>query len=104
MMTKPLLQNDERPAQPPEIPTGIARRVDGRLIGEAREALPPTIFLFVGFNGCRPFTILCGSSASLIEHAAIRVIRSTCNGVLTFGLLIFVVVVIPGGVGIGASS
>jgi hypothetical protein len=43
-------QNDSRPAEPPEIPAGITRRIGGRLLHEAREALPPTIFFFVGFN------------------------------------------------------
>jgi hypothetical protein len=29
---------------------GPARRIGARLLHEAREALPPTIFFFVGFN------------------------------------------------------
>lgn len=29
---------------------GTARRIGGRLLHEAREAVPPTIFFFVGFN------------------------------------------------------
>jgi hypothetical protein len=31
-------------------PVGLARRIGGRLLHEVREALPPTIFFFVGFN------------------------------------------------------
>jgi hypothetical protein len=31
-------------------PAGAARRIGARLLHEAREALPPTIFFFVGFN------------------------------------------------------
>jgi hypothetical protein len=65
---------------------------------------PSMLRMRSALNGCRPFGRPCGSSASFIEHGAIRVIRSTCYGLLTFGLLIFVVVVIPGGIGIGASS
>ena len=29
---------------------GIARRIGARLLHDVREALPPTIFFFVGFN------------------------------------------------------
>ena len=32
------------------MPAGIAHRIGVRLLQEAREALPPTIFFFVGFN------------------------------------------------------
>ena len=31
-------------------PAGIVHRIGARLLHEAREALPPTIFFFVGFN------------------------------------------------------
>ena len=31
-------------------PAGVARRIGARLLHEAREVLPPTIFFFVGFN------------------------------------------------------
>ena len=34
----------------PGIAAGVARRIGTRLMHEAREALPPTIFFFVGFN------------------------------------------------------
>src|SRR4029077_4018369 len=37
-------------AEPTGISAGIARRIGARLLHEVREALPPTIFLFVGFN------------------------------------------------------
>jgi hypothetical protein len=50
MTTKPILQNDSHPAQAIEISAGIAHRVGGRFLNEVREALPPTIFFFVGFN------------------------------------------------------
>ena len=50
MTTKPILQNDSHPAQAIEISARIAHRVGGRFLNEVREALPPTIFFFVGFN------------------------------------------------------
>jgi len=50
MRTKPILYDDSRPAEPIEIPAGVARRIGARLLHEAREALPPTIFFFVSFN------------------------------------------------------
>jgi hypothetical protein len=50
MRSEPILRDDSRPAQQIEIPTGIARRIGARLLHEVREALPPTIFFFVGFN------------------------------------------------------
>ena len=50
MRAKPILYNNSRPAEPIRIPAGAARRIGGRLLHEAREALPPTIFFFVGFN------------------------------------------------------
>ena len=31
-------------------PPGVARRIGARLLHEVREALPPTLFFFVGFN------------------------------------------------------
>ena len=31
-------------------PAGVARRIGARMLHEAREAIPPTIFFFVGFN------------------------------------------------------
>src|SRR5215472_14887855 len=31
-------------------PAGVAQRIGARILHEAREALPPTIFFFVGFN------------------------------------------------------
>ncbi len=50
MTTKPILQNDSHPAQAIEISARIAHPVGGRILNEVREALPPTIFFFVGFN------------------------------------------------------
>jgi hypothetical protein len=50
MRYEPILRNGCPPAQPIEIPAGIARRLGARLLHEVREALPPTIFFFVGFN------------------------------------------------------
>ena len=50
MRSEPILQSDSHPAQPIEIPAGIAWRIGARLLHEVREALPPTIFFFVGFN------------------------------------------------------
>src|ERR1700726_1397566 len=50
MRTKPITYNDGRLAEPTGISAGIARRIGARLLHEVREALPPTIFFFVGFN------------------------------------------------------
>ncbi len=50
MRTKPITYNDSRLAEPTGISAGIARRIGARLLHEVREALPPTIFFFVGFN------------------------------------------------------
>jgi len=54
-MTKPILYNNgipelEAPAGPIGRPVGLARRIGTRLLHEGREALPPTIFFFAGFN------------------------------------------------------
>jgi hypothetical protein len=50
MRSESILQSDSHPAQPTEIPAGIPWRIGARLLHEVREALPPTIFFFVGFN------------------------------------------------------
>jgi hypothetical protein len=50
MKAKPKLYNDSRPGEAIAISAGIARRIGARLLQEVREALPPTIFFFVGFN------------------------------------------------------
>jgi len=55
IMTKPILYNNgipelEAPAGPIGRPVGLARRIGTRLLHEGREALPPTIFFFAGFN------------------------------------------------------
>jgi hypothetical protein len=55
MRTKSLLDDDSHRAfdgsgKPIGAPSGIARRIGARLLHEVREALPPTIFFFVGFN------------------------------------------------------
>ena len=55
MRTEPILHDDDRqafevPAKPIGTSAGRARRIGARLLHEAREALPPTIFFFVGFN------------------------------------------------------
>jgi len=50
MRTKPILYEDSRPAEPIGTPAGVARRIGTRILHEALEALPPTIFFFVGFN------------------------------------------------------
>lgn len=46
----------------PGAPVGLARRIGHRLLHEGREALPPTIFFFVGFN----FVVL--TSNLLVAH------------------------------------
>ncbi|MGC1889353.1 MAG: hypothetical protein WA709_25245, partial [Stellaceae bacterium] len=50
MRTKPITYNDSRLAEPTGISDGIVRRIGARLLHEVREALPPTIFFFFGFN------------------------------------------------------
>ena len=50
MRTKPITYSDSRLAEPIGISAGIARRIGARLLHEVREALPPTIFFFLGFN------------------------------------------------------
>lgn len=50
MRTKPITYNDGRLAEPTGISAGIARRIGAGVLHEVQEALPPTIFFFVGFN------------------------------------------------------
>jgi hypothetical protein len=52
MRTQPASFDDNRAAigGAVEKPPGLARRIGARLLHEARDALPPTIFFFVGFN------------------------------------------------------
>jgi len=50
MRSESILRNNGRPAEAVGIRAGVARRVGARLLHEVREALPPTIFFFVGFN------------------------------------------------------
>src|SRR5215470_15822077 len=52
MRTQPASFDDHRPGIDVSLlkPAGVARRIGLRLLHEAREALPPTIFFFAGFN------------------------------------------------------
>jgi hypothetical protein len=55
MRTKPIPYDDNNraastPARPVGAPASLAGRIGRRLLHEALEALPPTIFFFVGFN------------------------------------------------------
>jgi hypothetical protein len=52
MRTSPASINNNPPAIDAAVkkPPGLPRRIGARLLHEAREALPPTIFFFVGFN------------------------------------------------------
>jgi hypothetical protein len=51
MRTEPPSYDGRRPTtEPIQKGSSIARRIGARLLHEAREALPPTIFFFVGFN------------------------------------------------------
>jgi hypothetical protein len=50
MRSEPILESDSHPAEAIGISVGVARRIGARLLHEVREALPPTIFFFVGFN------------------------------------------------------
>jgi hypothetical protein len=67
MRTKPVVYDDDHrgfeAAAGPRVPArGVARRIGHRLWHEVREALPPTIFFFVGFN----FVVL--TSNLLVAH------------------------------------
>jgi hypothetical protein len=50
MRTEPVPYDGSRPAEPIGKSSGVARRIGARLLHEVREALPPTIFFFIGFN------------------------------------------------------
>jgi hypothetical protein len=55
MRTKPILYDDNgrgfnAPARPVGGPANLAGRIGHRILHEALEALPPTLFFFVGFN------------------------------------------------------
>jgi len=50
MRTERVPHNETPPAEAIGNPGGVARRIGARLLHEAREAVPPTIFFFVGFN------------------------------------------------------
>jgi hypothetical protein len=52
MRTQPTSLDDRRAGigDRPNESAGAARRIGARLLHEAREAIPPTIFFFVGFN------------------------------------------------------
>jgi hypothetical protein len=52
MRTQPVSFDDHRPAIDVSLnkPAGVARRIGTRVLHEAREAVPPTLFFFVGFN------------------------------------------------------
>ena len=52
MRTQPVLFDDHHPGIDVSVvkPAGVARRISVLLLHEVREALPPTIFFFVGFN------------------------------------------------------
>src|SRR5271170_5250111 len=52
MRTQPASFDDHDPGSGASInqPAGVAHRIGARLLHEVREALPPTIFFFVGFN------------------------------------------------------
>src|SRR5215472_23864 len=48
MTARPIL--DGEPANPAGRPAGVIVRIGTRVLHEAREALPPTLFFFAGFN------------------------------------------------------
>jgi hypothetical protein len=51
MPSEPLVRERSRPAaEQAEEPSGLARGIGARLLHEVREAVPPTIFFFLGFN------------------------------------------------------
>src|SRR5438309_8851405 len=55
MRTKAIPYDDSHPnasgaIEPPGTVPGVARRIGARILHEAREALPPTLFFLVGFH------------------------------------------------------
>jgi hypothetical protein len=50
MRSEPLYEDGSSAAEPIGSGAGLARRIGTRFLHEAREALPPTIFFFLGFN------------------------------------------------------
>ena len=52
MRTQPASFDDNPPAIDAAVkkPSGLPRRIGARILHEAREGLPPTIFFFIGFN------------------------------------------------------
>jgi hypothetical protein len=50
MKTEPLSYDTSGPAEPTGKAVRIASGIGARLLHEAREALPPTLFFFIGFN------------------------------------------------------
>ena len=50
MRTEPIRHDQSHANEPTEMSGGVARRSGIRLLHEAREALPPTFFFFIGFN------------------------------------------------------
>ena len=52
MRTQPSSLDDQRAGigDSANEPAGLARRIGARILHEAREAVPPTIFFFIGFN------------------------------------------------------
>ena len=53
------------PAQPIEVAAPVARGIGARLLHQAREALPPTLFFFVGFN-----FVVFTTNLLLADHSA----------------------------------
>ena len=53
------------PAQPIEVAAPVARGIGARLLHEAREALPPTLFVFVRFN-----FVVFTTNLLLADHSA----------------------------------
>src|SRR5271170_217263 len=96
MRTKPIQYDDNvrvsnAPAKPVGAPATLASRIGRRLLHEALEALPPTIFFFVGFN-----FIVFTTNLLLADYAiAVSSFMLATVGALVVGKAVLVANAIP---------
>jgi hypothetical protein len=101
MRTQPASFDDRRPGIDGSVkkPSGVTRRIGARLLHEMREAVPPTIFFFVGFN-CRSNHHPHGQLDDVfpVVPQPAHIVSRGCDDVAArwFGL--------PGGAGINAAE
>jgi hypothetical protein len=91
MMTRPILLDERRSGNDVKKPFGVARRTGVRILHEAREAIPPTIFFFVGFN-----FIVFTTNLLLAEYAvAVSSFMLATVGALVVGKAVLVANAMP---------